>query len=159
MTTDLQCACTHKQSAHLSNQECWHKEGSSICKCNRFKQKNITSKHSKLELDGVVYLVEFDGDKEIGREPLNSQIVLDALIASLAGGLDKMKASSHETWSPIDKNGNHMCMVDFISAVRSGMLTDDDGTGYYATATHVSEQTVDLAHIDRSYTHIVWFNK
>jgi len=114
---------------------------------------------SKLELEGVVSLVEFKDGVEVARHPLDSKVVLDALIAALAGGLDKMATQSGIKWEPIPKYGDHMRMVDFITDVKSEMLTDDDGFGHYATATHVSDREVDLSAINKSFTHVVWYSK
>jgi hypothetical protein len=41
-----------------------------------------------LELDGAVYLIERKNGKEIFREQLDSQAVLDAFLSTLHAGLD-----------------------------------------------------------------------
>jgi len=65
---------------------------------------------------------------------------------------------------PIPDYGDHMTMEEFIENVRSGLFTDDDGHGNYATAdkmlsdriVHPSMVECDL---DTSWSHVVWFNK
>lgn len=70
---------------------------------------------------------------------------------------------------PLPKFGeaDHMTIADFVMGVRTGLLTEDDGTGYYATMTEMSDVQV-LAAItslailslrDPRFTHVVWFNK
>lgn len=55
--------------------------------------------------------------------------------------------------------GDHMTLADFKACVDSGLFTDDDGTGYYATDTLMVRQDVDLSNINEYFTHVVWFNK
>jgi hypothetical protein len=46
--------------------------------------KKSGKREVKLELEGVVRLVEFKGGKRVASEPLDSKLVLDAIRASLA---------------------------------------------------------------------------
>jgi len=75
--------------------------------------------------------------------------------------------------------GDHMPFADWLSGVKCGGFIDDDGTGYYATATEMSNieaipsetwfQMLETRYIfdrDRGicksllgYTHVMWFNK
>lgn len=55
---------------------------------------------------------------------------------------------------------------DFVGDCKMGMFTDDDGHGYYATKTEMSNKLVDLRNMyrdnydkDPKWTHVVWFNK
>jgi len=57
-----------------------------------------------------------------------------------------------------------MTVDDYRSAVESGAITNDDGTGYWATIGDVSDQAVDPSnHPSREVpiwaTHVVWYNK
>lgn len=65
---------------------------------------------------------------------------------------------------PIPSYGDLMLLEDFIEDCKCGGLIDDDGTGYYATATEMSNEEVSPCEVadgivDRSFTHVVWFNK
>lgn len=65
---------------------------------------------------------------------------------------------------PIPEYGDLMTLEEFREGVRSGMLTDYDGEGQYATATQMSDVCVspsDVASglVDKGFTHVVWFNK
>lgn len=54
----------------------------------------------------------------------------------------------------------HMTLDDFISSVKSGLFTDDDGHGKYATKNMVSDILVDLGgKARREWTHVCWYNK
>jgi len=60
--------------------------------------------------------------------------------------------------------GDVMTLKDFMEGVASGCLTNDDGSGYYATPTSISDQVIrpsDVASgkINYHFTHVVWFNK
>lgn len=61
----------------------------------------------------------------------------------------------------IEDGSDVFTIAEFIGLMDCGAITDDDGTGYYGTATHVSEQLVSLdsVHKEQIYTHIVWYNK
>jgi hypothetical protein len=62
-----------------------------------------------------------------------------------------------------DKNDAHMTWSEFVGGVISGGLTDDDGHGVYATATHRSKITVVPSQVNLKRpewaTHVLWFNK
>lgn len=65
---------------------------------------------------------------------------------------------------PIPDYGAHMTMEEWINDVRAGGLIDYDGTGYYATRHGISDIKVvpsDVAKglVDRSWSHVMWFNK
>ena len=63
---------------------------------------------------------------------------------------------------PSKDDGDHMTIREFIRAVQSGLLTDDDGVGDYATKDGVSCIAVypsDIANLDPRWTHVVWYNK
>lgn len=53
---------------------------------------------------------------------------------------------------------------EFVIDCEQGNFVDDDGVGYYATATHRSRipaipSDIDDGKIDRRFTHVCWFNK
>jgi len=65
---------------------------------------------------------------------------------------------------PIPEYGDHMTLEDFIAAVTDGWFIDYDGTGMYATETGMSDKParpsdIEKGVIDRSFTHVMWFNK
>ncbi len=60
--------------------------------------------------------------------------------------------------------GHLMTMEDFIRDVKSGMFIDYDGFGDYAFADCASNKVVkpsDVAadRLDRSFTHVLWYNR
>jgi hypothetical protein len=61
--------------------------------------------------------------------------------------------------------GDLMTMDEFIGCVECGAFIDYDGFGRYATETEmegsefVKPSMVENKTIDRTYTHIVWFNR
>jgi len=63
--------------------------------------------------------------------------------------------------SPISEDDCElMTVAEFAEQVRLGGYNEYDGSGYYATATEVSEEYVDLSAIDMTkYTHVAWYNK
>lgn len=69
-------------------------------------------------------------------------------------------------YSEIPKYGNHMTIEKFIDIVDRGGIMDDDGFGYYATASQKSDKYVDCdvdilneIKADGVFTHVVWYNK
>lgn len=71
------------------------------------------------------------------------------------------------------EDGVLICLSDFISYIRGGFLTDDDGVGFYADTRFQSDIAVNFEHLrlqaemfverkrnNRWYpTHVVWYNK
>ena len=66
--------------------------------------------------------------------------------------------------------GDHMTIEEFKKKAASGIFTDWDGVGFYATKNHMSTEHVNLRDIDeyriyrdinqnRIYTHVVWFSR
>jgi hypothetical protein len=65
---------------------------------------------------------------------------------------------------PIPSYGDHMLIGEFEARVNDGLFIDDDGTGHYATESRMSDKRIspsDVAErrVDRTYSHVVWFNK
>jgi len=64
-----------------------------------------------------------------------------------------------------DEDGTQYLTLDeFIEQVKLGVYNDFDGYGVYATETHISNKIVypsgiARGEIDRSFTHIAWYNK
>ena len=50
-------------------------------------------------------------------------------------------------------------LADFTDMVRSGLITNDDGTGYYATPAEMTDIRVDCASLTNDFSHVAWFNK
>lgn len=64
----------------------------------------------------------------------------------------------------IPSYGDHMTMEEFKAACDDGVFISYDGTGHYATATHMSKRTVKPTDVrnnrhDRTFSHVVWFNR
>ena len=59
------------------------------------------------------------------------------------------------------KHGTHMSMQDFIACCETGGFIDDDGYGYYATETEMTNIVVlpSTVNKDTTYSHVVWFNR
>ena len=71
-------------------------------------------------------------------------------------------------FSPFDKLDKEckQKIEDFKEGVIFGMFTDDDGFGYYATDTEVSDCEIEFWDFDKDNynvpewaTHVVWYNK
>ncbi len=68
-------------------------------------------------------------------------------------------------WVPIPDYGDLMTMREWIKCVESGGFIDYDGFGLYAFKdicfrnTQVMPSDVKKGKIDKSFTHIVWYNK
>jgi hypothetical protein len=67
------------------------------------------------------------------------------------------------TFEPIPDYGEHMKIKEFSDCCLTGEFIDEDGLGYYATETQMtdieirpSDFTIVSSH---PYTHIVWFNR
>lgn len=65
---------------------------------------------------------------------------------------------------PIPPYGDHMRIDEFVESCHDGSFNDDDGYGYYATETTMSDTRITPSDItfgsyDKTFTHIVWFNK
>ena len=66
--------------------------------------------------------------------------------------------------SPIPDYGDLMTLEDWVSAVKSGGFIDYDGDGRYATEKEISNKYVKPSDVrkgkvDKSWTHVVWFNR
>ena len=66
--------------------------------------------------------------------------------------------------SPIPNYGDLMTLEDWVSAVKSGGFIDYDGDGCYATEKEISNKYVKPSDVrkgkvDKSWTHVVWFNR
>lgn len=60
--------------------------------------------------------------------------------------------------------GDTMTLDEFKNSVKSGMLTDDDGYGYYATETSKSDVIIMPSDVKENliredFSHVIWFNK
>ncbi len=64
----------------------------------------------------------------------------------------------------IKGEGDLLLLADFIGSVECRGITNDDGHGYYATESYVSAQPAIPSKlfegiVDRSFTHVMWYNK
>lgn len=65
---------------------------------------------------------------------------------------------------PIPDYCEHMTIEDFVQCCKDGLFVNNDGSGYYATQTEMSDEQA-LPSILRhgiynpDYTHVCWFNK
>lgn len=57
--------------------------------------------------------------------------------------------------------GSHMTLANFVECCQAAVLTDDDGSGCWATATKMSRRSVSCSdpRAPKWATHVVWFNK
>lgn len=55
--------------------------------------------------------------------------------------------------------GEHMTFDEFYGGISSGCITDDDGSGYWATDTRCSNMYVFENKRPEWATHVVWYNK
>lgn len=67
-------------------------------------------------------------------------------------------------YEPIPDYGDLMTMEDFVESCKDFSFLDEDGTGYYATATQKSNKPINPSDVmgetyDKSFSHVVWFNK
>lgn len=69
-------------------------------------------------------------------------------------------------WEDIPEYGDHMTMEDFKGYCDGGGFIDYDGSGNYASETHMSNISISPSdfkinniHKNKDFTHIVWFNK
>lgn len=65
---------------------------------------------------------------------------------------------------PIPDYGDLFIMKDFIDSVKSGYITNEDGTGIYASSTGITDIPIRPSDIlndiaSHSFTHVMWFNK
>jgi hypothetical protein len=70
----------------------------------------------------------------------------------------KLKMDAHKDY------GDLFTLEGFLSYVESGGFTDDDGTGFYATATQVTNQyarpsAMRKGDVDTQWSHVMWYNK
>ena len=66
--------------------------------------------------------------------------------------------------SPIPKYGDLFTMKDWLECVECGGIIDYDGYGNYATETErsnieVRPSDVKKGKIDKTWTHVVWYNR
>jgi len=79
--------------------------------------------------------------------------------------LRNQKEYTQRKMKPIElESCAHMTISDFVSSVKSGMFTNDDGHGYYATNYEQSDIRVRLAGVKNGkvreeWTHVCWYNK
>jgi len=62
---------------------------------------------------------------------------------------------------PIPDYGDYMTIEKCASYIDDGFFTDYDGSGNYATATEMSEESFTPTTFipKEKYTHVVWFNR
>lgn len=94
-----------------------------------------------------------------------SQREIEILGYWLFDQLYNQKQYTQRKMKPIEfESCAHMTVGDFVSSVKSGMFTNDDGHGYYATDKEQSDIRVRLARIRNNrirteWTHVCWYNK
>jgi len=66
-------------------------------------------------------------------------------------------------WEPLPTYGDLFTVREFMCSVESGLFIDNDGIGYYATDTQMSDLEAIPSQfnpdIDPIFTHVMWFNK
>lgn len=79
--------------------------------------------------------------------------------------LRNQKEYTQRKMRPIELDAcSHMTIDEFKSSVKSGLFTNDDGHGYYATNKEESDIIVRLTEIKNGrireeWTHVCWYNK
>ena len=82
--------------------------------------------------------------------------------------IEKVKMESEKVeMEPLPDYGHLMTLKEFISNVKCGGFIDYDGFGYYSNGTEMvsnPDSPVRPSHvkkglINKSYSHIVWFNR
>jgi hypothetical protein len=68
------------------------------------------------------------------------------------------------TMKPLDNIGNLMTLQRFVECCENGGFINDDGFGYYATATEQSDIVVHPSDITsrnyrKDFTHVMWYNR
>lgn len=78
---------------------------------------------------------------------------------------DVVKHLEHSL-EPKPRYGDLFTLQDFITYVKHGAFMDDDGTGYYAISSgaysrihQVLPSDIRDEKIDKSWTHVMWFNR
>lgn len=59
----------------------------------------------------------------------------------------------------IPNYGVKFALNDFLDAVDSGTITNDDGTGYYATARVTTDIVVNCRDVRGDFAYVVWVSK
>lgn len=82
-------------------------------------------------------------------------------IAVAQARIEELREKAGPVLQVLDQEELDECLMtaqEFIEDEKRGMLTADDGTGYWATATHRSTKTT---YCDRPEwaTHVVWYNR
>jgi hypothetical protein len=98
---------------------------------------------------------------------LGIQIAEDGRVWVCIDGLAFIRFKPTRIMEPLPDYGVHMTMELFIKHVNEGGFIDYDGYGHYATETEmlsvpsidVRPSMVEDGTIDKSWTHIVWFNR
>ena len=67
-------------------------------------------------------------------------------------------------WEPIPDYGCLMTLEEFVEDVDCGCVIDYDGSGNYATKDKMSSKpaipsVIGAGIVDKSFTHVVWFNR
>ena len=75
-----------------------------------------------------------------------------------------MKVAGTAELKPLPDYGDHMTMNAFIDCCESGAFINYDGYGNYATIDQttsliVTPSDVTSGKVDKSYTHVVWYNR
>lgn len=110
---------------------------------------------------------ELENDREYNAELVKER---DEKIAQFTAALEKIgfqrvtALAGGDPLEPIPDYGDHMPLGRFIKNVKDGGFIDDDGTGYYATATQMTRiealpSEIKRGQVNHKYTHVVWFNK
>ena len=60
---------------------------------------------------------------------------------------------------PLSSYGEHMSVKEFASYVKVGAFIPDDGDGYWATETEMSDLCVWSTRKPEWATHVMWYNR
>ena len=93
-------------------------------------------------------------EEQIKQHILNSEVTINDR---------KIKVSTFQItlFNVIPDYGDLMTIAEFMRRVFSDALTENDGSGKWATTTQMSDKVIDFCNIKQPdwATHVVWFNK
>jgi hypothetical protein len=95
--------------------------------------------------------------------PMLSASTFDRLVLAMEDHVGTLVASNIRM-VPIPDFGEHWTIEEFSRRVKTDMLVDYDGSGYYATESKASNvrafpSEIVAGNINRKFTHVMWYNK
>lgn len=138
---------------HRRNQKCRMKEQS-----NRYKELSEITDRLSDEIWDEIMSDKYDTYEDALKGTEEKRSNLGKLYR-------EMRLIKVPDLSPLeDRFGEHLTLTDFIDCCTSGLFIDNDGSGYYATKTEVTDIPISPSDIiekeyRKDFTHVMWFNK